>query len=273
MILSTLHRRICRVLSQRLKSASFGIPARSCERSLPVLRESFAYGMLLVSSSLVLQAQGASSPQAQGVSIPAPNASQTAPIAPTEALRPVLGRINETAAGLSVSRWKAPGSVRSVAQRDLDSIQRDIGSTLPPLMNAASSAPTSVPAAFAVYRNISALYDVMLRVAETATLAGPQSDSENLQSTLTSLEAARRDLGDAILQLAQNREREVLDLRATVAQAEAAAAAKPVAPVKTVVDDGPAAAANPPSAAKKKKKPAPAHVSPPAAGAPASAPQ
>jgi hypothetical protein len=185
------------------------------------------------------------------------------PPAATESLHPALNRIGEVAAGLSISRWKAPGEVRSVTQRDIDSIQRDLGATLPPLLDQAAAAPASVPASFAVYRNIDALYDVLLRVSETAVLAAPQADADNLQSALATLESARRELGDAILRLAASHEQEIVSLRAAVAEAAAAAAAKPVAPVKTVVDDGPASPPKPPAAAKHKKKAATAQPAAP----------
>jgi hypothetical protein len=172
-----------------------------------------------------------------------------------------LNRVNEVLAGLNVGRWKAPGEVRSVTQRDIDSIQRDIASTLPPLLDQAAAPTASVAAYFAVYRNIDALYDVLLRVSETATLAGSQSDADSLQSAQTGLEGARRALGDAILSAASHQDRDLADLRAAAAaQAAAAEAAKPVTPTKTVVVDGPATPSKSTTAAKKKKKPA----SPPA---------
>lgn len=180
------------------------------------------------------------------------------PASATEAIRPALTQTSETLAGLTVSRWKAPGDVRSATQRDIDSIQRDLSSTLPPLMDQAGAAPGSVAAAFAVYRNIDALYDVLLRVAETATLAGSQADAANLENALSSLESARRDLGNSILQSATTHDQELTQARAELAQAKAAAATAAAAPPKkTVVDDGPEPSAKP-SAKPKKKKTAPA---------------
>jgi len=207
---------------------------------------------------------------------------QTAPqlalsaVAPSEAVRPTLNRISEVLAGLNVGRWKAPSEVRSVTQRDVDSIQRDIASTLPPLLDQANATPASVASYFAVYRNIDALYDVLLRVSETATLAGSQSDADTLQGALSSLESSRRNLGDAILLAANNQQQELIGLRAAAAAQAAAAAAeaaKPVAPTKTVVVDGPESSAKSSSTAKKKKKPAPATTTVPAPNTPATTPQ
>jgi hypothetical protein len=194
------------------------------------------------------------SAQAQSV-VPTPSSVAAPGSALPSTLSSTLDHIAQTLAGLNVSRWKAPGEVRSVTQRDIDSIQRDLSATLPPLLTRANTPPPSVASYFAVYRNIDALYDVLLRVSETATLAGPQNDASSLQAALASLEAARRDLGDEIAQTAGGQERELVGLRVAAAEAAAAAAAKPPPLTKTVVEDGPAPAPKATPATRHKKKP------------------
>jgi hypothetical protein len=83
---------------------------------------------------------------------------------------------------------KAPGEVKNSAQQDMDSILRDLNYTLPPLLDKAATSPGSIAATFEVYRNIDALYDVLLRVAETATLSGSENDAVNLQNMLKNLQ-------------------------------------------------------------------------------------
>jgi hypothetical protein len=107
-------------------------------------------------------------------------------------LNPTLSQINQTIAGLNISRWKAPGEVRSATQQNADSIQRDLSGTLPGLLSTADAAPASVSAVFPVYRNIDALYDVLLRISETAELAAPQNEISSLSSALGKLESAHR---------------------------------------------------------------------------------
>ena len=196
----------------------------------------------------------------------APNpasSGQPAPIAskPSELLNPALSQIGQTIAGLNISRWKAPSEVRSAVQQNIDSIQHDLNGTLPGLLSSADAAPDSVSAVFPVYRNIDALYDVLLRVSETANLAASQNEAESVTSALSKLESARADLGNSIINASTNNETEVVKLRASIQQAAAAKAATP--PTTTVVDDGPAKTT---STVKRKKKPAPAA---PAAVAPA----
>jgi hypothetical protein len=165
-------------------------------------------------------------------------------------LQPALTDVQRSMSALTISRWKAPNDVRNAAQQNAASIQRDLTDTLPPLLSQADAAGGSVPQAFAVYRNIDALYDVLLRVYGTSSLAAPQGEADELFSSLQRLESARTQLGDAILGASQAREAEVVRLQAAVKAAAATPA--PAAPAKTtVVDDGPAA-----STTKKKKKPA-----------------
>jgi len=192
---------------------------------------------------------------------PTPAAAPQPTIPSSSIVQPAMTEVERSISALNISRWKAPGQVKTAAQQDTGSIQRDLSDTLPGLLSKADAAPTTVPPAFVVYRNIDALYDVLLRVSETASLAAPQGESDALFSSLNKLEAARSQLGDAILNASQQREDQIVKLEASV-RAAAAAQAQAPQPKTTVVDDGTA----PPSPAKKKKKPA---AKPPAANPPA----
>ena len=191
--------------------------------------------------------------ETNGTSAPPP--VQTAAVAPnmsSDTIHPALNRVSQAIAGLNISRWKAPGEVRSATQQNADSIQRDLNSTLPGLLAAADAAPDQISAVFAVYRNIDALYDVLLRISQTADLAAPANEASGINDALHNLESARTELGNNILNISKNNEAETLKLRAAIQQAAAAQAAEP--PKTVVVNDGPAKSTN---AAKKKKKPAP----------------
>lgn len=170
---------------------------------------------------------------------PAPAASDGAAAAatPSSVLRPALSQVQSVTAALNVRKWKAPGSVRKAAQEDVDSIQRDLGTTLPALLAAADAAPGSVPPNFAVYRNLDALYDVVLRVAQTADLAAPSGEASALASSLQQLEAARSALGQSILQTSQRREAEIVALEAQVRRGRGTTEARHSH--ETVIDDGP----------------------------------
>ena len=171
----------------------------------------------------------------------------------SDVLNPALDQVSQAMAGLNISRWKAPSEVKQATQQNVDSILRDLHNTLPGLLTQADAAPNSVSAVFPVYRNVDALYDVLLRVSETANLAAPQNEASSIGSALSQLESARSNLGGAIFSAAKNNEADVVKLHSTIAQMTAAAAQPPAPAKTTVVNDGPAKATTP---VKKKKKPA-----------------
>jgi hypothetical protein len=155
----------------------------------------------------------------------------------SNSLQPALSQVSQAVSGIDVRHWKAPNSVKSAAAGDITSIQHDLSGTLAGLMSQAQAAPSSIPSSFAVYRNVDALYDTLLRVVQTADLSAPDQDVSALESALRQLEQARTDLGERILGATQAQQNEVVRLRTVIARAAAA----PPPPVKTVVvDDGPA---------------------------------
>jgi hypothetical protein len=186
-------------------------------------------------------------------------ARQQAGAALADALQQVsvtVDRLNRALASINIQKWKAPGDVRQTASADVDSMERDLSGTLPSLISAAQANTSKMSPAFAVYRNVDALYDVLLRVSETAQLAG-SNDARILEQQRADLEAARTQLGAALVQATQAQDNEVVQLH--TAAAAAAPAAAPSS--KTVVDDGPPAK---PKSTRRTRKPTP----PPAAPAP-----
>jgi hypothetical protein len=162
-----------------------------------------------------------------------------------------IAHLRRTLDSINVPKWKAPGDVRQTTVSDVDSMQRDVQGTLPDLINTALGDPSKVSPAFAVYRNVDALYDVLLRVSETAQLAGASRDASVLEDQRAALEDSRTQLGAALLQSSQAQDAEVVHLRTAPV-----VAAPPPASTKTVIDDGPAA--KPKTAKKRVRKPAPA---------------
>lgn len=165
---------------------------------------------------------------------PAPSAAEITQI--SALLQPALANVQGTTAALNISKWKASRDVRQATQSDVESIQRDLGSTLPGLMAQADAAPGSVPPTFAVYRNLDALYDVLLRISQTADLSAPSREAEAVASSLKRLEAARSALGDSILNASRRHEARIVSLEAAIQTVRTAPAEKR----ETVIDDGPA---------------------------------
>ena len=187
----------------------------------------------------------------------APPVAARAQAAPTASslLSPSLDQLRRSLAGLRLDKWKAPGPVRQEASGNIGSMTRDLDGTLPGLLASADSAPGTVSKNLPVFRNIDALYDVLLRVVETADLSAPEDDTASLHRALASLEDARRSLGDSLEAAALNDEQQLSNFRAQL-RSQAAPAAAP-----STVEDGGAA------------KPAPARKHKPAAARPAATTQ
>ena len=156
-------------------------------------------------------------------------------------LKPALADVQNAITAANLSRWKIPSDVRADTQQDVTSMQRDLSETLPGLMSAADAAPATngvhaLAPAFAVFRNLDALYDVLLRVSEIASVGAAANDAGSLESARAALEGGRGKLGTWLLQAIGSQDSQF-------AQAVATAAARPAAPPpppnKVVVDDGP----------------------------------
>lgn len=194
---------------------------------------------------------GASAPASPASS---PNSTEMA----IRDLRPALGQVGSAVADLRINRWKGPADLRDSAEDDVASIQRDLSTTLPPLLDQAqaSSQPSGpLTPALALFRNVDALYDVLLRVSETANMVAPAAEANQIDEARVTLESARSDLGNALIASATAQDTQLAHLRA---EAAAAVRPKPAAPASTIViDDGPA----PSTVRHKKKKPATAQSS------------
>ena len=184
--------------------------------------------------ALTLAVFPAAQAQVPGVSQPASSPSPVG--SPSANLRQALSQVQNTTTNLEIRRWKVSRGVRRQTEDNVDSIQQDLTQALPGLLTTADAAPESVPPTFAVYRNVDALYDVLLRVSAIADFAAPRDDAEAIAASLQQLEAARSRLGDAILRVSQHHEVQLREFR-TAIRAAKAAAAKP--PRETVIDDGP----------------------------------
>jgi hypothetical protein len=199
--------------------------------------------LLFLGGSGAAHAQAAPPPAAAQ----APASTHTAAAAPAPTgfamtnLRPALANVQTAITNLNVAHWKAPNDIRATTQQDVNSMQRDLNTTLPPLLAqadaaAAATGPAALSPAFAVFRNLDALYDVMLRVTETAGLAGSASDASSLEEARAGLEDGRAKLGTWLLQAIGEQDAQIVRLHTPVVAAPPSA---PPPPNKIVVNDGP----------------------------------
>jgi len=156
-------------------------------------------------------------------------------------LQPSVQLVKEALGSLNIDKWKASAAIKSEADANVQSIQRDMDQTLPGLVMAADSAPDSPAKAIPVFRNIDALYDVMLRLVAAGRLAAPKEQMGALDDALGSIANARRSLGDQLQANAEAQEQRMVKLQQ--------AAARPAPPAPTPVTCAP-----PPPAPTAKKK-------------------
>jgi len=165
--------------------------------------------------------------------LPAAMWSQVAPVPavapvpstpPSQTVQPALSSLTRTLDAMRIEKWKAPAQVRQSAQSNLESVRSDLDSNLPSLLHVADMTPASLAAVLPAARNLDALYDVMLRLTETAHLAAPDRQSGDLDAALGNLDLARRNLAAQILSTAQANEAQMQFMR----QQLAARAAAPV---------------------------------------------
>jgi hypothetical protein len=135
---------------------------------------------------------------------------------PSQTMQPSLDVLKQALGMMKTDKWKASAAVRGEADTNLASIHRDVETTLPPLLAAADAAPDSASKVLPAYRNVEALYDVLLRVAASARLAAPADQSSALDQALARLDDGRRALGDQLQRSAVAEEKQVSDLQASL---------------------------------------------------------
>ena len=191
---------------------------------------------------LLLGATALSQTPANGPSTSAGEHAPSVSSAPVSSVLPDLDKLRAAASQatldlghLRIDKWKADANSKQQAQANADSIQRNLTSALPVLIDAVRSAPQDLNAEFKLYRNLNALYDVFASLTEVTGAFGPKGDYEALAQQLETFDSVRRNLGDALEQLTSSTQSEVVQLRTQVRAYQQAAAAAP--PKKVVVDD------------------------------------
>ena len=153
---------------------------------------------------------------------------------PSAILRPSLDILHTALGQMALDKWKASPAIRTEADGNLRSVQRDLASTLPPLLAAADAAPDSAARTLPVYRNLDALYDVVLRLDAAGRLSAPGNQVSALDQALASLSDARRALGDQIQAGAEGEEARIIHLQAALKAVPPPAPPPPSAPVACI---------------------------------------
>lgn len=168
---------------------------------------------------------GAAVAQTQGL----PPSGNSGALTIGASLQPALQNAAAAVGGLDVGHWKTSRAWKAQLEQDIASIQQDVSGPLPPLVQAAESAPAQLAPQLSLMHNADALYDVLVRVSTAADLTGSREDAAAMDNAVAQLEAARKSAAAQVLTAAT--QRDVLMQR--VQQAAQASAS----PAKTIVVD------------------------------------
>lgn len=176
-------------------------------------------------------------------------------------LQQVSQSTQEDLSRLRIEKWKTDSNTKRETQNNVESIQRNLTSALPGMLNELKNSPENTALTFKVYRNLDALYDVMSSVVESAGAFGNKDEFQSLSKDLGALEESRRALADRMDKIATAKENEIGQLRVALQSARAE-----IPPKKVVVDDtAPAPAKKPRKKPVPKPKPANSETAPPPA--------
>jgi TolA-binding protein len=186
--------------------------------------------------------------------IPAPMPSPVQPV--LEGLQQTAQSMNSDVSRLRIDKWKTDNATKQQAQEMASSVSRNLTAALPDLLRTSHAQPTSIAAQFKLYHNLTALYETVASLTETAGAFGNRQEYEALSNDANQLDAQRRSLATYLQSLAAQEDTELTRLRAQAqarAAAQAAAAAAP--PEKIIVDDEEKPPAKSPAKRKSSTKP------------------
>lgn len=132
----------------------------------------------------------------------------------TDSLRPALSQVGPTLHQVQISHWKVSRAWKSQLLSDADSIQQDLNTTLPMLLQTAQQTPAALEPQLAVMQNVNALYDVLVRITAVGDVAGGAEDATALDSTVQHLEQACKSASTQLLQAATRRDHDLAKLQA-----------------------------------------------------------
>ncbi|HEY6487611.1 MAG: hypothetical protein WCC26_22565 [Terracidiphilus sp.] len=181
-----------------------------------------AIAALAQSPAIGARQTSAPAPASQPAIAPAADTAAAPPVPtplppPSSLLQGSLDTVRQTLNSVRMERWKR-GSVRDEASTDMNSLMTDMQTNLPPLLKDADGGPGSLSKVLPLAKHVNALYDVLLRVVEAARMAAPDDQANALRDALGNLSTARFALEDRMEQAAASQEKQVADLRMTVAK-------------------------------------------------------
>ncbi|HWX53150.1 MAG TPA: hypothetical protein VN176_01030 [Verrucomicrobiae bacterium] len=176
-----------------------------------------------------------------GVAAQTATRSTAAPARPLPPeLSPIISEIQRVAQAtnadigrLHIEKWKTDSSQRQQMEQVANSLQRNIRTAIPSLINEVQDAPASVSQTFKLYHNLNVVYEFLNSLVEAAGSYGQDEEYEPLSADASALDKVRQSLSGYI-------EQSAVSLEAQLVHANAAAQ-KQQPLKKVIVDNTPAA--------------------------------
>ena len=137
---------------------------------------------------------------------------------PSTLVQPALDSLAHAGSSIDLNRWKGSNGIREEVDANLASMQKDLQTTLPPLLTTADGSPDSASASLPVLLNLDALYSVLLRVTIASRNGAPREENTALEQAALLLDSARRDLGEAIMAQTKAQDDRIAELQAKAKQ-------------------------------------------------------
>ncbi len=183
-----------------------------------------------------------SAPSSDTSSVPR-QSSQAAQMAPSasgtsqslDQLLQVSQNIVSDISRVRMDKWKTDERYKDQAKANADSLQRNLSAALPTLVQAVRANPNSMAASVKLYRNLNAVYDVLVSFSESAGAFGSKEDYNALGRDTANFDNIRRALADQVEQMAAAQDAQLAKLNQQIQAQQQQAAAAP--PKKVIVDD------------------------------------
>ncbi len=160
---------------------------------------------------------------------------------------------------LRIDKWKTDSANKQQSQSNTAALQRNLTAALPELIQKAQAAPQTLEPNFKLYRNLTALYDVLSATAENAGAFGPKSDYESLAADVAQLDKLRHNFADRLDWLAGVKDSQLVQLHQQLTTAQQTLA-KEEKKKEEASASSTSTAAKKKTPTKKKKKPAAAET-------------
>ena len=209
-------------------------------------KHAVAVTLIVVFATLTSAAQSSATPSFTPQNAPPANSSAGDPSAVLSRLEQESQAITQDLGRLRIDKWKTDSSIKQQADSNAASIQRNLTAALPGMIQQVRANPQSLATNFKLYRNVNALYEVLVVLTESAGAFGGKGEYEAMGPHVGAIDDIRRNYGELLEGMAARQ-----DAQLTAARAAATQPANTTPPQKIIVDDTPA----PAKKTLKKKKP------------------